>query len=158
MYSGTRVPWICPPRSVPWYLESFPAHSSSDPFFTPPLLQLYPLDFRFQAGPRFAHWGLIKCLHLPRSGSFSLLFPALALATIWLHVKKKAEDDSKGHHWLGLLCQSSVLAACFSVYLLFSLPCSYTTAFPILATASSHIDALNQKPSCIDITNPTSPT
>lgn len=37
MYSGTRVLCFCPPRSVPWYRELFPAHSTSDPFFTHPL-------------------------------------------------------------------------------------------------------------------------
>lgn len=108
MYSGTRVLCIRPPRRVPWYLHSISCtpHSMSDPFFTHPSASC-PLDFCYQTWPRFEHWGLIKCLHLPRSGSLSLLLLALALASFRSGGKKAKEKRKK--ITLGLLFRSLVL-------------------------------------------------
>lgn len=98
MYSGTQVLCSCTPRSVPGYLHiiSCTLHAGS---LLPPLPSAsYPLDFGYQTWPRFQHWGLIKCLHLPRSGSFSRLLPAVALASF----KSRGEQRKKArdHHWV----------------------------------------------------------
>lgn len=100
MFSGTRVLCIRTPRRVPWYLHiiSCTPHSTSDPFFTHPSASC-PLDFCYQTGPRFEHWGLIKCLHLPRSGSLSLLLLALALASFRSR-GKKARKKAKNQPWV----------------------------------------------------------